>query len=177
MEPESHTIFEKVLGKEHPSTTSYITSRRCIERQGDYPQALEFYEKAFMIVYKKLGEANPKTKTICYNMRAAYLALGHTEQEFNQYLSDLLSILSPPRYPRRLMSANLTSKSASVVNTVVTPHPSTSATAWATTTSAVPPSVSPWHAWQLVKQQSATNKRIAPSKTKVLLNRGALFCS
>ena len=91
-------ISEKVLGKEHPDTaTSYNNIAGICQAQGDYPQALEWYQKAVLVFYKRLGEAHPNTKIVRDNMQSTYLALDHTEQEFNQYFSDLLSNLSPPR--------------------------------------------------------------------------------
>ena len=63
---------------------------------GDYPQALAFYQKALLVFLKKLGTEHDYTKHTFAGMANSYLALGHTEEEFNQYLSDLLSNPLPP---------------------------------------------------------------------------------
>ena len=90
-------IREKVLGKQHPLTaTTYNNIALVYDNMGDCPQALEWYQKAVPIFYKRLGEAHPNTKIVRNNMQSTYLALGHTQEEFSQYLSDLLSNPLPP---------------------------------------------------------------------------------
>ncbi len=90
-------ISEKVLGKQHPDTaTSYMNISFVYYELEEYRIAIEWILKAIFTNIKIFGVDHPKTKNSINGLYANYLALGHTEQEFSQYLSDLLSIPLPP---------------------------------------------------------------------------------
>ena len=67
-------VKEKVLGKEHPSTaTSYNNIGLTYNKQGNYPKALEYYQKALNILEKVLGPDHPNTKKTKENMEFSQL--------------------------------------------------------------------------------------------------------
>lgn len=90
-------IREEQFGKINLLTSnSYYSFAKYYEDMNSFELAMKYYQKSFLARYYLMGENYIKTKTTQKNLQQTYLALGHTEQEFNQYLSDLLSNPLPP---------------------------------------------------------------------------------
>ena len=90
-------IREKVLGKDHPDTAgTYMNISLVYYELEEYRIAIEWILKAIFTNIKIFGVDHPKTKNSINGLYANYLALGHTEEEFSQVLSDLLSNPLPP---------------------------------------------------------------------------------
>jgi tetratricopeptide (TPR) repeat protein len=90
-------IRERIFGKKHPETAKIYYSKAFIyQLQKKFKQALLLYENAIIIFYFIFDHNHSDILNCIEYMRSTYLALGHTEQEFSQYLSDLLSNPPPP---------------------------------------------------------------------------------
>lgn len=80
-------IFEKVLGKDHPSTaTTYNNIALVYHDQGEYEEALEYYVKSFRVMRIRLGKAHVNTKKVFKNMQCAFVDSGRIKTEFEQWL-------------------------------------------------------------------------------------------
>ena len=83
---KASTIYEKVLGKEHPDTaTTYNNIGGVYDRQGDYPRALEWYEKALAVSEKVLGKEHPDTLKTCDNIAGIYDSQGYYPKALEWY--------------------------------------------------------------------------------------------
>ena len=83
-------VWEKVLGKEHPSTaTTYNNIAFVHYRQGDYAKGLEWYEKALAVWEKVLGKEHPDTATTYNNIAGVYSRQGDYAKALEWYEKDL----------------------------------------------------------------------------------------
>jgi len=87
------SIFEKVLGKEHPSTaTTYNNIAGVYYKQGDYVKVLEYYQKALSIAEKVLGNKHPSTATTYNNIGEIYRNQGDYDKAFEYYQKALFIV-------------------------------------------------------------------------------------
>jgi len=108
------TIFEKILGEEHPNTaTAYNEMASVFYYQGNYAEALEYYGYALAIRKKVLGKEHPDTATIYNNMAAVFRIRGDYAEAL-KYYSYALIIYEKVLGKEHLMTAR-TYNSMSVV--------------------------------------------------------------
>ncbi len=70
-------VLERILGEEHPDVaTSYGNIASVHDSLGDYPLALQFYEKSLAIRLKVLGEEHPYVATSYGNIGLVHDILG-----------------------------------------------------------------------------------------------------
>jgi tetratricopeptide (TPR) repeat protein len=79
----SLAIYEKVLGREHPSTAKGLNNLAfLLKAQGDFAEARPLYERALAICEKVHGHDHPDTATSLNNLAGLLTKIGHaTEAE------------------------------------------------------------------------------------------------
>ncbi|MCL2119938.1 MAG: DUF2225 domain-containing protein, partial [Planctomycetaceae bacterium] len=82
----SVAIYEKVLGKEHPSTAAMYNNIGVVyKEQGDYDKALEWHLKALAISEKVLGKEHPDTAGTYNNIAVVYKNQGKYDEALKWY--------------------------------------------------------------------------------------------
>ena len=88
-----------MLGPAHPSTAqTYNNLATVYLAMGDYPKALEYYEKALKIVETVLGPEHPYPATTCHNMSHVYLEIHDLDNAIrysDRALAVFLRVLGP----------------------------------------------------------------------------------
>jgi len=80
------TIYEKTLGKEHPSTATVYNDMAVIFQDlSNYDKALEYYDYALAIREKTLGKEHPNTATTYNNMAAIFKDLSNYDRALEYY--------------------------------------------------------------------------------------------
>ena len=83
---------EQLVPKSTVLATSYNNWGDSYYSQGDYAQAIEFYNKALQIFIKALGENHPDVASSYNNLGASYHSQGHYDKAIN-YFNKVLQIL------------------------------------------------------------------------------------
>ncbi|HBT97351.1 MAG TPA: hypothetical protein DEB25_06850 [Desulfobulbaceae bacterium] len=84
---ETMWVYEKALGKEHPSTgIDYNNIALLYNEQGDYAKALEFFQKALAIDEKTLGTEHLDTADSYNSVGEAYFDLKDYAQALEFWL-------------------------------------------------------------------------------------------
>lgn len=74
------TLFEKLVGKEHPNTGSVIHNiGRIYADQGEWVKALDLYREAQVIWAKKLGAGHPNVSQSYFNLANVFLNMKLTD--------------------------------------------------------------------------------------------------
>jgi len=80
------SLKQKVLGKGHPDTaTTYNNLAGVYQDMGDFPQALDCYQKALQIKEKVLGKEHPSTAATYNNLALVYQDMGNFPQALDTY--------------------------------------------------------------------------------------------
>ncbi len=107
---EAQTLYQKLLGKEHPDTLVSMNNLACVLRsQGKYAEAEEIYRQVLKLKEEVLGEEHPDTLTIMNNLASVLVRQAkYVEAEDIHWLFHTLStarITKPMFYATFLVDA------------------------------------------------------------------------